>query len=297
MVCAVLLLFAFVAGTQAQELNARVKINHNQIQGTDNSVFEELEQTLTQFINERQWTSLQFQKNERIACNFNITVTAYDNSTNVFTCKAVIQANRPVYNSTYTTTIYNNTDNDFNFEYAQFDQLQFNEEQVDNQLTALIAYYAYLIIGIDLDTFSPMGGEDILQRCMNLANNAQNLNFPGWKAFDNGRNRFAIINDYLDGAMEPLRQLEYKYHRLGLDRMTENTDTARMAITESIEMLKQARDQKSMSALPVIFTDIKRDELVSIYSGKGTAEEREKVYNIVFAINASQSNYWEKLRK
>ena len=176
MVCAALLLLAFVAGTQAQELNARVKINHNQIQGTDNSVFEELEQTLTQFINERQWTSLQFQKNERIACNFNITVTAYDNSTNVFTCKAVIQANRPVYNSTYTTTIYNNTDNDFNFEYAQFDQLQFNEEQVDNQLTALIAYYAYLIIGMDLDTFSPMGGEDILQRCMNLANNAQNLN-------------------------------------------------------------------------------------------------------------------------
>ena len=163
MVCAALLLFAFVAGAQAQELNARVKINHNQIQGTDNSVFEELEQTLTQFINEHQWTSLQFQKNERIACNFNITVTAYDNSTNVFTCKAVIQANRPVYNSTYTTTIYNNTDNDFNFEYAQFDQLQFNEEQVDNQLTALIAYYAYLIIGMNLDTFSPMGGEDILQ--------------------------------------------------------------------------------------------------------------------------------------
>ena len=146
MVCAASLLFAFVAGTQAQELNARVKINHNQIQGTDNSVFEELEQTLTQFINERQWTSLQFQKNERIACNFNITVTAYDNSTNVFTCKAVIQANRPVYNSTYTTTIYNNTDNDFNFEYAQFDQLQFNEEQVDNQLTALIAYYAVRLL-------------------------------------------------------------------------------------------------------------------------------------------------------
>ena len=122
-----LLLLGFATETEAQELNARVKINHNQIQGTDNSVFEELEQTLTQFINERQWTNLQFQKNERITCNFNITVTAYDNSTNVFTCKAVIQANRPVYNSTYTTTLYNNTDNDFNFEYAQFDQLQFND--------------------------------------------------------------------------------------------------------------------------------------------------------------------------
>ena len=214
-----LLLLGFATEAEAQEQNARVKINHNQIQGTDNSVFEELEQTLTQFINERQWTNLQFQKNERITCNFNITVTAYDNSTNVFTCKAVIQANRPVYNSTYTTTLYNNTDNDFNFKYAQFDQLQFNEEQVDNQLTALIAYYAYLIIGMDLDSFSPMGGEDILQRCMNLANNAQNLNYPGWKAFDNGRNRFAIINDYLEGAMKPFRQLQYDYYRTGLDEM------------------------------------------------------------------------------
>ena len=134
----------------------------------------------------------------------------------------------------------------------------------------------YLIIGLDMDTMAPLGGSDILQMAMDVANNSQNLGYAGWKAFENDRNRFAIINDYLDGAMEPLRQLEYKYHRLGLDRMTENTDTARMAITESMEMLKQARDQKSMSALPVIFTDIKRDELVSIYSGKGTAEEREK---------------------
>lgn len=99
-------------------------------------------------------------ENERIPCNFNITVTKYDNSSNLFTCKATIQANRPVYNSTYTSTIYNNTDNDFNFNYAQFDQLQFNEENVDNQLTALVAYYAYLIIGINLDTFAPMGGEE-----------------------------------------------------------------------------------------------------------------------------------------
>ena len=298
MVCAALLLFAFVAGIQAQELNARVKINHNQIQGTDNSVFEELEQTLTQFINERQWTSLQFQKNERIACNFNITVTAYDNSTNVFTCKAVIQANRPVYNSTYTTTIYNNTDNDFNFEYAQFDQLQFNEEQVDNQLTALIAYYAYLIIGINLDTFSPMGGEDILQRCMNLANNAQNLNFPGWKAFDNGRNRFAIINDYLDNAMKPFRQLQYDYYRTGLDEMANNADRGRTNISTAIETnLKKAHDDKPLSSLPAIWTDYKKDELANIYKSKGTQKEKENVYEVLFSINASQNSSWEKIKE
>lgn len=121
----------------------------------------------------------------------------------MFTCKALIQANRPVYNASYTTTLYNNTDNNFNFKFAQFDQLDFNEETIDNQLTALFAYYAFLIIGMDLDSFSPMGGEDVLQRCMNLTNNAQNLEFTGWKSFDNDRNRFAIINDYLDGGMRP----------------------------------------------------------------------------------------------
>lgn len=282
----------------AQELNARVTINHNQIQGTDASIFEELQQTLTQFINERQWTSLQFQKNERITCNFNITVTAYDNSTNVFTCKAVIQANRPVYNSSYTSTLYNNTDNDFGFEYAQFDQLQFNEEQIDNQLTALIAYYAYLIIGLDLDSFSPMGGEDILQRCLNLANNAQNLNFPGWKAFDNSRNRFAIINDYLEGAMKPFRQLQYDYYRTGLDEMATNVERGRGNITTALENdLKKAHADRPLSSLPQIWTDYKRDELVNIYKGKGTQKEKEAVYDILFSINASQNSSWEKIKE
>ena len=295
-VTAVLSLCSMVAA--AQELNARVTVNHNQIQGTDASVFDELQQTLTQFINDRQWTNLQFQKNERIPCNFNITVTKYDKSSNMFTCKALIQATRTAYNSSYSTTIYNNTDNDFNFEYAQFDQLNFNEEMVDNQLTALIAYYAYLLIGINLDTFSPMGGEDVLQRCMNLTNNSQNLNFPGWKAFDNDRNRFAIINDYLDGAMKPFRQLQYDYYRLGLDEMASNVERGRTNITTAIEQnLKKCHEDRPMSMLPQIWTDYTRDELANIYKGKGTQKEKESVYEILFSINASQNNAWEKIKE
>lgn len=282
----------------AQELNAKITINHNQIEGSDASVFENLQQTLTQFVNDRQWTSLQFKKNERINCVFNITVTKYDASTNMFTCKALIQANRPVYNSSYTSTLYNNTDNVFNFQFAQFDQLEFNEEMVDNQLTALFAYYAYLIIGIDLDSFSPKGGEDVLQRCLNLTNNAQNLNFTGWKAFDNSRNRFAIINDYLDGAMAPFRQLQYDYYRLGLDEMANNADRGRTAITTTIENnLKKCHEDKPLSLLPQIWTDYKRDELANIYKGKGTQKEKESVYDILFSINASQNNAWEKIKQ
>lgn len=282
----------------AQELNARITINHSQIQGTDNAVFDELQQTLTQFVNDRQWTALQFQKNERIPCSFNITVTKYDKSTNMFTCKAVIQATRTAYNSSYNTTIYSNQDNDFNFEYAQFDQLNFNEEAVDNQLTALMAYYAFLMIGINLDTFAPMGGEDVLQRCMNLANNCQNLNFPGWKAFDNDRNRFAIINDYLDGAMKPFRQLQYDYYRNGLDEMATNADRGRTNISTAIEEnLKKCHEDRPMSLLPQIWTDYKRDELANIYKGNGTQKEKEQVYEILFGINASQNNAWQQIKE
>ncbi|WP_018463574.1 type IX secretion system protein PorD [Segatella paludivivens] len=281
----------------AQELQATININHSQIQGTDNSVFDNLRNTLSQFMNDRKWTNLQFQKNERIACSFNITVTKYDRATNMFTCKAIIQANRPVYNSAYNTTLYNNTDNDFNFEFTEFNQLEFNDESVDNQLTALCAYYAYLIIGIDIDSFSPMGGEDILQRCMNVANNSQNLNYTGWKSFDDSKNRYAIINDYIDEGMKPFRQLQYDYYRNGMDEMAQNPEKGRVNISAAIESdLKTAHEARPMSMLPQIWTDYKKDELASIYNGKGTQNEKEKIYEILFGINASQNNSWNKIK-
>lgn len=283
-------------GAVAQELQAKVTINSSQVEGTDKSVFENLQQTLEQFINERQWTELQFQKNERIVCNFNLTVTKYDKSSNRFTCTAMIQANRPVYNSAYNSTLYNNKDGDFNFEFAQFDQLNYNDETVDNQLTALIAYYAYLIIGLDLDSFAPSGGTDVLQRCMQLTNNAQDLGFTGWKAFETSRNRFAIINDYLDEAMKPFRQLQYEYYRNGLDEMANNAERGRTNITTALEQLKKAHEEKPLSLLPQIWTDYKRDELANIYKGKGTQKEKEAVYDLLLNINASQSNAWEKIK-
>ena len=282
----------------SQELEAKININHSKVQGTDASVFDNLKQTLEQFVNERQWTALQFQKNERITCNFNITVDKYVQAENRFECTATIQANRPVFNSAYTTTIYNNTDKSFQFTFAQFDQLNFNDETVDNQLTALFAYYAYLIIGIDLDTFSPLGGTDVLQRCMYLVNNAQDLGFPGWKSFEDSRNRFAIINDYLDEAMKPFRQMQYDYYRKGLDEMANNVERGRTEVTTAIENgLKKAHEDKPLSLLPQIWTDYKKDELANIYKGKGTQKEKESVYDILFSINASQNNSWEKIKQ
>ncbi len=293
-----LLLLLSLTPTSAQELDAKIKINHSKVGVTDKNVFENLEQTLEQFVNERQWTALQFQKNERISVNINITVNKYDKTNGLFECSALIQANRPVWGAQYSSVLYNNRDADFNFQFVEFDQLNFNEENIDNQLTALIAYYAYLIIGLDLDSFSPMGGTEILQRCMNLVNNAQNLEFSGWKPYDNNRNRFALINDYLDEGMKAFRQLHYDYYRKGLDEMTTNVERGRTNITEALQTgLKGAHDSKPLSLLPQIWTDFKRDELANIYKGKGTPKEKETVYDLLMAINASQSNAWNKIKQ
>ena len=287
-----------VLGINAQELQVKVNINHSQIQGTDASVFENLQQTMEQFLNERSWTDLQFQKNECIQASLNITVNKYNRDENRFECTALIQANRPVFNSAYTTTLYNNRDANFNFDFQQFDQLNFVEENIDNQLTALLAYYAMLIIGLDLDSFAPMGGTDVLQRCLVLVNNAQNLGFPGWKSFEDNRNRFAIINDYLDEAMKPFRQLQYDYYRKGLDEMANNAERGRTEISAALENdLQKAHQDKPLSLLPQIWTDYKKDELVNIYKGKGTQKEKQRIYDILMALNASQNNSWEQITK
>ena len=291
------LFFLSTLPLNSQELQAKININHSQIQGTDVSVFENLQQTLEQFVNERQWTPLQFQNNERIQCTFNITVTKYIREENRFECSALIQANRPVYNTSYSTTLYNNKDDNFHFAFAQFDQLNFTDEVIDNQLTALFAYYAYLIIGINLDSFSPMGGTDILQRCMYLVNNAQDLGFPGWKSFEDSRNRFAIINDYLDESLKPLRLLQYDYYRKGLDEMANNAERGRTEISGALENnLKVAHDNKPLSLLPQIWTDYKKDELINIYKGKGTQKEKERIFDLLMSINASQNSAWENIK-
>lgn len=281
----------------AQELNARITVNHSQISTTRTSIFEALEKNLTRFMNERQWTGMKYQQNERINCTFSITISQYKEDENLFTAQMQVQSTRPVFNSTYTTTVFSMKDNKFNFNFQEFDQLNFMPEQMDNNLTAMMAYYAYLIIGMDMDTMAPLGGTEVLRQAESIVTGAQNLGFEGWKAYDDNRNRFAIINDYLDGGMEPFRQMQYQYYRNGLDIMADQVDQGRAAITEALTLLQKAHENKALSQLPQIFTDYKRDEIVNIYSKKGTSEEKQKVYDIVFGINASQSNYWDKIKQ
>ncbi|MBP3228518.1 MAG: DUF4835 family protein [Bacteroidaceae bacterium] len=297
----ILLLLACLVGgaAQAQELNARVNVNHQKVQGTDASVFDNLQEALTRFINERQWTQLQYARNERINCAFNITVNKYDSGNQTFECTLTVQATRPVYGSTYTTPIFATTDESFNFRYVEFENLEFRPEMLDNDLTALVAYYCYLIIGLDLDTFAPMGGTDVLEQARNITQGSQSLvlSAKGWKAFDDMKNRYAIINDYLDSGLESMRRLMYTYHREGLDVMAENAERGRSAITDAIELLGQAHSDKPLSLLPQLFTEFKRDEIVAIYQGKATAKEKDDIYNTLSSINASMNVQWRKIQQ
>lgn len=293
-----IILFLLVLCTQvrAQELEAKVNVNHQKINQSSTAVFDDLQQQLTEFINTRQWTNMQFRKNERIRCTFNIIVNKYNESDNSFECTLSVQSVRPVYNSAYTTTAFSIQDPSFNFRFQQYDKLEFRPDVIDNELTALIAYYSYLIIGIDNDTMSPLGGTDALTVAQSIVNNAQSFPSKGWKAFDDSKNRYAIINDMLDSGMEPFRRMQYKYYREGLDIMAENADRGRAAITEAIGLLQKSHENKSLSSLPQVFTDIKADELVNIYKGKGTTAEKEKIVEILSNINASKNSSWRQMK-
>lgn len=281
----------------AQELNAKVEINTSRLDGTNKAVFDNLKENITAFLNERHWTNQQYSPNERIKCGFTIVVSKYSDDTGLTSCEAYISSQRPVFGSTYNTVVFSKKDKDFQFNYSEFDQLEFNIDNIDNSLTALLAYYAYLIIGMDMDTMAPLGGTEMLENAMTIVNNSQNLNVKGWKAFDDATNRFGIINDYLEEKFEPFRQLQYKYHREGLDKMTENPDMARTAVTDCFALLKQARENKPMSGWPLMFSEYKRDELVGIYHGQDTESNKQPLYEFLTKLNASQTSYWKQMLK
>lgn len=293
-----LLVFLMCFGkTGAQELDCTVKLNRAQVQTTNTAVFDALEKAISDFMNNRAWTDLQFQKEEKIECTMNITVKKYNETDGLFTCELMFQSNRPVFNSSYNSTVFSMRDQNFVFTYHEFDQLEFNENNLDNNLTAMLAYYAYLFIGMDLDTMSPLGGSDVLRIAENIVNSAQSMAEPGWKAFGDDRNRHAILNDYMESSMEPFRQMMYKYHREGLDEMANNVERGRTAVTDAIQLLKEAHENKPLSQLPNIFSDYKRDEIVSIYQGHGTEKEKQSVYDILSNLNASQNTYWNRIKK
>ena len=291
--CLAFLLMPFKA--QAQELNPTLTVNTSKIQGTDKDVFKSLENAIKEFLSQQVWTDYQFTEKERIQCNFNLIVNKYEAQSGKMECELTVQSSRPVFGSTYNTTVFNFRDTEVEFNYTEQDRIEYSSGITpDNNLTAILAYYSLLIIGLDFDTMSPSGGTDILRQVENIAASAQSLG-SGWRSFDTKANRYSIINDYMNGTMSAFRQLQYNYHRLGLDDMSANADRGRATITQSLNLLQQAKQAKSTSALPTLFTEIKKNELISIYSA-GIDKEKQTVKNLLSQINPSLSNDWNTIK-
>lgn len=290
-----LLLLPLSASAEGEELNANVTLNASKVQGSNTEVFTQLEEALKAFINDRKWTSNMYEEVERINCNFVFVVNSYANDGS-FDCSLMVQASRPVFGASYNSTLFQYEDKSIKFKYQPFDRLDFVEDNLDNNLTAVIAFYVYMIIGMDMDSMGELGGSEFLNKSLTIANNAQNLGDAGWRASSGSNNRYSIIDDYMNGAMEPVRKLMYKYHRLGLDTMFKNADGGRKAITESIFLLKKAYEDRPMAYFTRLFTEYKVDELVNIYS-KCTAEEKKSVVETLSDINPSLSSEWDKITR
>ncbi|MBO4985561.1 MAG: DUF4835 family protein [Bacteroides sp.] len=292
----ILLFCATLANLGAQELDCKLTVNSSQIQGTNVQVFKTLEAALNDFLNTRRWTQAQYAANERIRCSMTLTVKEYNEVEARWTCELTVQSIRPVWQSGYQTPLFLHKDTEVTFTYREFDPLELRDNVLDNNLTAIMAYYAYLLIGLDMDAMAPEGGTDILRLAENILAAATSLGEIGWTAFEESHNRHALLSDYLNEGLRPLRQLMYEYHRKGLDQFTLNATRARATITASLEQLKVAKEQKPMSAWPGLFAEIKKEELINIYS-QASAKEKETVSELLLMVNPSLMEEWERLKK
>ncbi len=270
-----LILSCIILNAEAQELNARVVVNSDKIQGTKD-IFSSMQKALTEFINTKRWTDAEFTVNERIDCTFTLTINERDESNENFKAEIQIQARRPVYNSSYTTTTLNFQDRQLDFTFLEFAPLEYTENMLESNLTATIVYYIYLILGFDFDSFSPKGGNAFFQQAQQIVNQAQSQSgWNGWRAFDSNTNRHAVITALTENQGDIFRNMWYTYHRKGLDEMAANADRGRTNIVGTLPALDELRSARPTSVLLQMFANAKLDEIVAIYSKANTQEKQE----------------------
>ena len=283
------LLVLFVFGfAQAQELNCTVTVNAEQVGGTNQQVFKTLQKSLADYINKTDWTGQGYKSNERINCSMFINVSAYAGST--FTATIQVQASRPVYNSTYSSSIFNYNDKDFTFDYTEFQNLTFNPTVFDSNLISVVSYYCFLIIGMDADTFGLEGGTSYLENAREIVSVAQAGGYKGWSGSETNANRFFLVNDMLAETYAPYREAMYLYHLQGLDVMGRDQKLAKENIKKAIVKLSEIHSVRPNSLMARTFFDSKADEIVSIFSGgpKISITELADVLNRVSPLNAAK---------
>ncbi len=276
----------------AQELKCNVTLNSDMIQGTNKSIFSTLQKSISEFVNNRKWSEQTYTTTERIDCSMNIIVKKVEGDQ--FSAEIQIQSRRPVFNSSYNTTLLNFKDNDFTFEYKEFDQLEMNETTITSNLTAVLAYYSYLIIGYDMDSYSRLGGSPFFEAAERIVSSAQSADLPGWKAFESSKNRYALINNITDEAFKKFRNFFYEYHRIGLDEMAINMTNARQRIFTGLPLVREANRARPSAIIISSFMDAKNDELISIFS-KATENEKKEAVQILSDINPTAIDRYEKI--
>ena len=288
-------LMVWMAYAQNSELNARVTINADRIQGTYTQVYTTLQTALNAFINNKKWTNATFAMNERIDCTFTIILSEVTD--NNFKGEIQVQARRPVYNSTYPTTLFNFRDTQFDFEYTEFEPLEYVESVLNGNLTATIVFYVYTILGLDFDSFSSKGGTPFFQQAQQIVTLAQaQMGWTGWRAFDSDRNRHALITALTENNGDVFRQFWYDYHRKGLDEMAANADRGRTNILTAIPALTKLKSARPTSVLLQVFSDAKLDELISIYS-KATTQEKQEGFKDLSNLYPAASNRLEAIKR
>lgn len=279
--------------TVAQELRCNVQVNSQKIQGTNKQVFRTMQTAMSELMNTTRWTNNVFSYDERIECTlmFNLTEQI---SADEFRGTLQVQVSRPVFNASYNTVLLNFKDKDIQFKYVEYQPLKFNETTKPTELTAILAYYAYVILGLDYDTFSLEGGAPYFAKAEQIVNMMQTSNVSGWKAYESKRNRYWLIENILNSAYSSVRECYYRYHRQGLDRMADKLTEGRGEIADCMRLMQKAYRAKPGAFILQLFFDAKADEIVNIFS-ESFSEEKKRVYNIVKEVDPSNLSKYKRI--
>jgi len=274
----------------SQELNCSVKVSYDQITAANVQIFKTLERSLGEFVNNTKWTTRNFTSKERIDCSMFITIQSYDS--NEFTCTLQVQSSRPIYNSSYSSPVFNFNDKEFKFRYLEFENFVYNPNSYDSNLIATVAFYANIIVGLDADTFSNQGGTKFLEGASNIANLAQSSGTAGWTQTEKKQNRYYLINDLLSNTFTPYREALYEYHYLGMDKMTEDIKGAKENIAKAIQTVSKIHSVRPNAFITRVFFDAKADEIVSVFSGGPSVKVAEltETLNKISPLNSAKWN-------
>jgi hypothetical protein len=286
----------FVLGTQcalAQELNCEVRVNAQQITNVNPQIFKTLETALNELVNKTAWGDVKFKQNEKISSSMFFTITEFDS--NSFSATLQVQSSRPVYNSIYSSPVLNVNDKDVSFRYIEFENLYFNPNSFDSNLVSIVAFYSYMILGMDADTFQNLGGTDYYSSALGVVNLAQSSGYKGWTQADGFQNRYFLANDFLSNTFNPIREGLYQYHSKGLDKMADNVKEGKESVKAAILSLAKIHSVRPNAYLTRVFFDAKVDEIVSIYSGGPQVNSADLVnsLNQVSPLNASK---WGRIK-